>query len=131
MGEFVIMTGLLFAMAIPAYLMFGEQSGPQLDGPHGLSSLATLMKLTGEGIWDATIERRSGYVHDGWQFTGSAYGALQTALQKLRQARMEQVAISCNDEKRFRVIAYYESTGNRRTGKYVGGFVITPARLRQ
>jgi hypothetical protein len=127
MVEFLVMTGIFLAMAIPAYLMFGEQSENQFDGPHSLSSLASLMKLTGDGDWEVTIERRSGYVHDAWKFTGSANGALQTALQKLRQARVEEVAITCNDERRFRVKAYFDSPGLRRTGKYVGGFVVNRA----
>jgi hypothetical protein len=122
--ELLAITGLFLILAVPAYLIFGEDNqGPQ-EPPVGLSQLQTHMVLQGTGQWEVTILRRSGYVHDAWVFTGTAIGALQTAQQKMRQARIEECAIRSNTTSKFEVRAYYESTGKRRTGKYVGGFVI-------
>lgn len=122
--ELLVITGLFLILAVPAYLLFGEDNqGPQ-EPPVSLSQIQTHMVLQGTGQWEVTILRRSGYVHDAWVFTGTALGALQTAQQKMRQARIEECAIRSNTASKFEVRAYYESTGKRRTGKYVGGFVI-------
>ena len=123
--ELLVITGLFLILAIPAYLAFGEDSqGPQ-EPPISLSDLPSHMVMQGNGQWEVTILRRSGYGHDAWVFTGSAVGALHTAQQKMRQARIEECAIRANSASRFDVRAYYESIGKRRTGKYVGGFVIS------
>lgn len=127
MLEFLIMTGVFLALTIPAYLLIGDHETRSFDGPYHLSQLASQMKLSGEGVWDVTILRRSGYVHDAWQYTGSATAALQTGVQKMRQARQEEVAITINSESKFAITAFYESTGARRTGKYIGGFEIAQA----
>lgn len=85
------------------------------------------MALSGTRTWNVTILRRSGYAQDGWDFHGNALGALQTAEAKMRQAGLNDFTIQSNNKLKFEVRAYFESSGKRRTGKYVGGFVITPA----
>jgi hypothetical protein len=57
---------------------------------------------------------------------GSRNSALNSALEKMRSARIDVVEVVCNRSDRFEVRAFYDSTGARRTGKYIGGFVITP-----
>ncbi|MBI1404281.1 MAG: hypothetical protein GC147_13860 [Porphyrobacter sp.] len=125
--ELLIITGIFLALAIPAYLIFGEiESGPS-EPPVPLSRLQSVMALQGTKAWSVTIVRRSGYIHDAWTYTGTALGALQTAQQKMRQAKLEDFAIRANTPHRFEVTAYFESAGRRRTGKYIGGFVIAAA----
>lgn len=122
--ELLVIIGLFLILAIPAYLIFGDDSQGPGEPPISLAQLQTYMVLQGTGQWEVTILRRSGYVHDAWVFTGTAVGALQTAQQKMRQARIEECSIRSNTASKFEVRAYYESTGRRRTGKYIGGFVV-------
>ena len=125
--ELLAISAVFLIVSIPAYLLFGDQSDRPSEPPVTLHNLSSVMLLSGNGAWRITIVRRSGYVHDAWEFQGSASSALQTALQKMRQARINDFSILTNSASKFEARAYYESTGRRRTGKYVGGFIITPA----
>ncbi len=123
---FLAVIGLLLFFSIPAYLEFGEHDLTEPSEHLHVSELASRMSLSGSGAWEVTILRRSGYVHDAWEYHGTAIGALQTAQQKLRQASLEMHCVRANSAEKFEAIAAYESAGARRTGKYIGGFVITP-----
>ena len=84
------------------------------------------MLLSESGNWNVSIVRRSGYDHAVWRVPGSRYAALDLAISKLRQARIDMVEVVCNTPNKLEVRAFYDSTGSRRTGKYVGGFIIVP-----
>lgn len=51
---------------------------------------------------------------------------MNLAISKLKKARIETVAMVRNEPTWMEVAAYYESGGQRRTGQYVGGFVVKP-----
>lgn len=95
--------------------------------PLSLEALANAAMLEGNHEWAVNIIRRSGYVHSSWAMQGSAFSAIAFANSKLRQAKIYDVSIKVNAVDRLEVIAFYESQGARRTGKYVGGFVIEKA----
>jgi hypothetical protein len=92
--------------------------------PTSTSELPSLAQLSGTAKWTVTIMRRSGYVYDEWEITGSAKNAIQLGISKLHQARIYDVHVRENSLKKLDVIAFYESQGSRRTGKYIGGFII-------
>ena len=121
--------GLLFigilAVVLAVVLSTAEENSANII-PFGLSGLEAAMQLTAANNWEIAIMRRSGYVHSGWSIAGTRREALNFAIAKLRKARIDTVSIVRNDTLIFEVRAYYESSGSRRTGKYVGGFVITP-----
>jgi hypothetical protein len=125
--EFAVITAVFLTIAIPAFLLVGKEKSRTIAPPVSLHELRAQMALNGTRTWNVTILRRSGYAQDGWDFHGSAVAALQTAESKMRPAGLSDFMIRSNSQTKFEVRAYYESTGKRRTGKYIGGFVITPA----
>jgi hypothetical protein len=126
LGEFAAITVVFLMFAIPAFFLVGKEKGRAIAPPIQLHELRGQMALSGTRIWNVTILRRSGYAQDGWDFHGNAVAALQTAESKMRQASLTDFVIRSNNQMKFEVRAYYESSGKRRTGKYIGGFVITP-----
>ena len=115
---FVIVVGIGFGIL---QLQSGDEKAQH---PVTTSTLRDQSNLMGEGRWLVTITRRSGYVHDEWETYGTAKNAIDSAVAKLHQARIYEVAIRVNKPNKLDVAAFYESTGRRRTGKYIGGFVI-------
>ena len=94
--------------------------------PTPVSHLSAIMLLAESGNWSVSILRRSGYNDAACRVPGSRYAALELAVSKLRQARIDTVEVVCNTPNKLEVRAFYDSTGSRRTGKYVGGFIIVP-----
>ena len=118
---------VVFVLTIALGLLFSSndtQSGPR--NPIGLADLSVQCELSDAHEWEITITRRSGYVDSVWEFRGNKRGVVDFANAKLRQARIGAVAIRYNAPKRFEVVAFFESSGQRRTGKYVGGYIIVP-----
>jgi hypothetical protein len=97
--------------------------------PTPVSHLASLFQMADGDNWSVTITRRSGYESSAWVVPSSKYHALDFAIGKLRQARIDIVEIISNAPNKLEVRAFYDSTGLRRTGKYIGGFIITPQQL--
>jgi hypothetical protein len=123
---------IILLMVIGAGIFFGilqMQSEAETANrkPIAANSLRSSAKLEGERNWLVTIKRRSGYVHEAWTIFGNARSAIDSAVSKLQQARIYDVHVRSDTKEKLDVIAFYESTGSRRTGKYVGGFVIEPA----
>ena len=113
-----------FAIFLGVVQMNAEEDNRNAT-PIALNQLISLAKLGGHQKWSVTIVRRSGFVHDAWTITGSAQNAIDSATVKMRQAKIFDVRIRENTSTKFDVLAFYDSAGNRRTGKYVGGFIIT------
>lgn len=65
-------------------------------------------------------------LYSTWNVTGNREAAMNLAISKLKKARIETVAMVRNEPTWMEVAAYYESGGQRRTGQYVGGFVVKP-----
>lgn len=125
-------TIILLVLVMLAGIFFGvlqSQSEEELRSaqPVSAGTLHIVSKLAGERTWSITIMRRSGYVHDAWTLHGTAKNAIDSGVNKLRQANIFDVMVRVDTPSKLDVIAFYESTGARRTGKYVGGFVIGPA----
>lgn len=94
------------------------------EGPLSEESVKQLMKLQNSGPWMITILRRSGYEHSACISKGNCYAAIELAFFKMRQARIYKYSIVKNTDNKLEVRAYFDSTGSRRTGKYIGGFEI-------
>ncbi len=124
-SPFILIVVMLFAIVM-GVLFESAKAETENRVPVPIRDLASLVVLRPSRKWCVTVMRRSGYVHDEWEFTGTATGAVEFANLKLAKARIDLVQIVTNNEKRFEVRAFYESTGTRRAGKYVGGYVITP-----
>ena len=116
---------VLLAVVLGVVLSTAEENSANRT-PYDLSDLETIMQLTAANNWEIAIMRRSDFVHSGWTIAGTRRQALNFAISKLRQARIATVSVVRNEVQVFEVQAYYESAGSRRTGKYIGGFVITP-----
>jgi hypothetical protein len=122
--------GLLIVaiMAIVLIILFAVINAEESNRiPVEVNTLISIATLGARTKWNVTIMRRSGYVHDAWAVTGSAKSAIDLGVSKLRQARITTVVIVRNETECLEVRAFYDSAGRRRTGKYVGGFIITPA----
>lgn len=121
----LVFVGIL-AVVLAIVLSTAEENSASII-PYELSGLEAIMQLTAANNWEIAIMRRSGYVYSGWTIAGTRREALNFSISKLRKARIDTVSIVRNETQVFEVRAYYESAGSRRTGKYVGGFVITPS----
>jgi len=77
--------------------------------------------------WDVTVLRRSGYEHGVWTVPGSRHDAISFAISKIAKAKITSVVIWRNSATILEVRASNDSTGQRRTSKYIGGFSIKPA----
>ena len=120
----LVFVGIL-AVVLAVVLSTAEKNSKNIVA-YDLPGLEAVMQLTAANNWEIAVMRRSGYVHSGWTIAGTRREVLNFAISKLRKARIDTVSIVRNEMKVFEVRAYYESAGSRRTGKYVGGFVITP-----
>ena len=121
----LVFVGIL-AVGLAVVLSTVEENSASIV-PYDISGLEVAMQLTYANNWEISIMRRSGYLPSGWTVAGTRREALNFATSKLRKARIDTVSIVRNETKVFEVRAYYESAGSRRTGKYVGGFVIAPS----
>ena len=121
----LVFVGIL-AVVLAVVLSTAEENSTNLVA-YELPDLEAVMQLTAANNWEIAVIRRSGYVHSGWTIAGNRREALNFAISKLRKARIDTVSIVRNEINVLEVRAYYESVGRRRTGKYVGGFVITPS----
>jgi hypothetical protein len=125
-GALVLLAATFIAAIFFGILQLESEEEHRNAAPTKTSELATLAQLSGGTEWSVTIMRRSGYVHDEWRVTGTAKNAVDLAVSKLHQARIYDVRVRTNKPIKLDVVAFYESQGRRRTGKYIGGFVITP-----
>ena len=116
---------VIIAIALQFVFMAGEEDEKNRQATP-VSHLRDMLELTDNSMWSVTIMRRSGYVQSAWHVPGSRYNALDLALEKMRSARIDMVEVVCNKSDKFEARAFYGSTGARRTGKYIGGIVITP-----
>lgn len=120
-----ILITVILAVVIGIYFEIAKEEHKNRV-PTPVSHLASLFQLGDGDNWSVTITRRSGYESSAWAVPNSKYHALDFAIGKLRQARIDVVEIVTNTPNKLEVRAFYDSTGSRRTGKYIGGFVITP-----
>lgn len=116
---------IIVAAALQILLSETEEAAKNRQPTH-VAHLRGILELTDHGMWHVTITRRSGYEHSAWDVPGSKDNALDLALEKIRPARIDMVEVVCNRPEKFEVRAFYDSTGARRTGKYISGFIIVP-----
>jgi hypothetical protein len=123
----IIVVVILFIVVVTIQLsLTANEEEERNRKPTPVSHLRGILALSDHMMWQVTITRRSGYVHSDWHVAGSRNIALDVALDKMRSARIDTVAVICNRSDKFEARAFYDSTGARRTGKYIGGFMITP-----
>ncbi len=124
-GIIVVVILLIVVLIIQLSVTANEQEERNRK-PTPVSHLRGMLALSDHRMWHVTVTRRSGYVHSDWQVAGSKDVALDVALNNMRAARIDVVAVICNRSDKFEARAFYNSAGARRTGKYIGGFVISP-----
>jgi hypothetical protein len=113
---------LLVVLIIGGIVIAISNEGSKIEGPDLLvSELQERAILSGHGVWDVTIYRRSGNVHDERVVEGSAVDALNSALSTCKRAQIGEVILNQNEEAQME---FWTSNLDVGRGKSVGGFKI-------
>lgn len=110
---------------IGALIFFGIVVALQGDGAiKGVGStieeLPRQAELSGSALWQITILRKSGYIHDVREVLGNANDAIAKAISSCRRSGIYSLIITHNDPAK---LEFYSSNQDGR-GKAIGGFRI-------
>lgn len=118
--------GIIFLMV----LMIACGVALSLYTPKGIEGTASTIDelpaqatLLGSTLWEITIFRKSGYLHDVREVKGNAAEALAKAITSCRKSGIFSVIITQNEPN---LLEFYSANQNGR-GKAIGGFRIAPA----
>lgn len=109
-------------IACVAFALLYEE--PTIKGAAStIDELPTQTLLMGSTLWQITILRKSGYLHDVREVLGDADEAISKALTSCRRSGIYSIIITKNEPA---ILEFYSANQNGR-GKAIGGFRIAPA----
>jgi hypothetical protein len=118
---FIIAVVVIAGLAA-AFSNRGVTRGATIEGDRVLvSELEEHARLSGAGVWDISIFRRSGYLHDVHVVAGSAQDAVRSALTSCKRSQIGEVIVKDNSETRLEFWATRLDLGRARA---IGGFVV-------
>jgi hypothetical protein len=112
-------------LVIIAFIIFYSLRGDDSIKGTGstIDDLPIQTQLVGTAVWQITIIRKSGYLHDVRELVGTAEQAVSKALTSCRKSGIYNIIITENEPA---VLEFYSANQDGR-GKAIGGFRISAA----
>lgn len=112
---------VLFALVTLSMLAMSSSDSTIKGVGSTIEELPRQAELSGSALWQITILRKSGYIHDVREVLGNASDAIAKAISSCRRSGIYSLIITHNDPAK---LEFYSSNQEGR-GKAIGGFRIT------
>lgn len=113
---------MIVMLALYAVIAASQGDGTIKGMPSSIDQISGEALLNGHALWQITILRKSGYIHDVREVRGDAAEAISKALSSCRRAGIYSLIVTKNEPEN---LEFYSSNQDGR-GKAIGGFRISP-----